>query len=154
VAGVVARIQGILGAATLVVALLTAVALLVAALGIVNTLVTSVLERTREIGLWKALGATSHQVRGVFLLEAALLGLLGGLTGVGLALLAILPADAAASHLLAERAAFPLRTGVFFVPPWLPIAGPALSTVVAMLAALQPAHRAARVDPVRALRHE
>jgi len=154
VASVVARIDDFLGALTIVVALLTGVALLVAALGIVNTMVTSVLERTHEIGLWKAVGATSAQVRTVFLLEAGLIGLVGGLLGLGIALLVQIPADGVALRMIAERAAFPVRGSVFHVPAWLPVAGPALATVVAMLAALYPAYRAARVDPVRALRHE
>ena len=154
VASVISRIEGFLGALTIVVALLTGVALLVAALGIVNTMVTSVLERTHEIGLWKAVGATSSQVRTVFLLEAGLIGLLGGLAGLGVALLVQIPADAFALRVIAERAAFPVRGSVFHVPAWLPLAGPLLAAGIAMLAALYPAHRAARVDPVRALRHE
>ena len=154
VASVIARIEGFLGALTILVALLTGVALLVAALGIVNTMVTSVLERTHEIGLWKAVGATSGQVRTVFLLEAAMIGLLGGLLGLVVALLVQIPLDAVALRLIAERAAFPVRGSVFHLPTWLPLAGPLLAAGVAMLAALYPAHRAARVDPVRALRHE
>ena len=154
VASVISRIEGFLGAMTIVVALLTGVALLVAALGIVNTMVTSVLERTHEIGLWKAVGATSGQVRTVFLLEAGLIGLLGGLLGLGVALLVQIPADAFALRMIAERAAFPVRGSVFHMPAWLPPAGPLLAAGIAMLAALYPAHRAARVDPVRALRHE
>lgn len=154
VASVISRIGGFLGALTIVVSLLTGVALLVAALGIVNTMVTSVLERTHEIGLWKAVGATSGQVRTVFLLEAAMIGLLGGLLGLGVALLVQIPADALALRMISERAAFPLQGSVFHVPAWLPVAGPLLAAGIAMLAALYPAHRAARVDPVRALRHE
>jgi putative ABC transport system permease protein len=154
VASTVESVEDTLAMLTVAVSLLTGIALLVAALGIVNTMVTSVLERTREIGLWKAVGATRGQVRAVFLMEAALLGLVGGLAGLGLALLAMIPGEAIARGIVAERSAFPLVGGVFHVPLWLPIAGPALGTLVAMLASLVPAHRAARVDPVHALRHE
>lgn len=154
VASVVERVEGLLAGITVIVGLLTGIALLVAALGIVNTMVTSVLERTREIGLWKAIGATSGQVRAVFLVEAALIGLIGGLLGLGAALLVQIPATHFAESIIAEKAAFPIRGSVFVVPAWLPIAGPLLASFVAMVAALYPAHRAARVDPVRALRHE
>jgi putative ABC transport system permease protein len=154
VASAVESIENTLAMLTVAVSLLTGIALLVAALGIVNTMVTSVLERTREIGLWKAVGATRGQVRAVFLLEAGLLGLVGGLAGLGLALLGMIPGEAIARGIVVESSRFPLVGGVFHVPFWLPIAGPALGTLVAMLASLVPAHRAAGVDPVHALRHE
>jgi putative ABC transport system permease protein len=154
VASAVESVDATLAMLTVAIAMLTGVALLVAALGIVNTMVTSVLERTREIGLWKAVGATRGQVRAVFLLEAALLGLVGGLTGLGLALLGMLPGEAIARSVVEEHARFPMVGGVFHVPAWLPLAGPALGTLVAMLASLVPANRAASVDPVHALRHE
>lgn len=154
VASAIEAVEGTLAALTVAVSLLTGIALLVAALGIVNTMVTSVIERTREIGLWKAVGATRGQVRTVFLLEAALLGLLGGLLGLGLALLGMLPGEALARQVVAEKAAVPITGGVFRVPLWLPFAGPLLGTLTAMLASLLPANRAASVDPVEALRHE
>lgn len=154
VATVLSRIESFLAGITIAVSILTGIALFVAALGIANTMVTSVLERTREIGLWKAIGATSGQVRLVFLLEAALIGFAGGLVGLGAALLLRIPAEEIAKLLIAERSAFPVRGGLFYVPVWLPLAGPALATAIAMVAALYPAHRAARVDPVRALHHE
>ena len=154
VAGAIEAVEGTLAALTVAIALLTGIALLVAALGIVNTMVTSVIERTREIGLWKAVGATRGQVRTVFLLEAALLGLVGGLLGLGLALLGMIPGEAVARQIVAEKASVPISAGVFRVPAWLPLAGPALGTLVAMLASLLPANRAASIDPVEALRHE
>ena len=154
VASAVESVDNTLSMLTVAVAMLTGIALLVAALGIVNTMVTSVLERTREIGLWKAVGATRGQVRSVFLLEAALLGLVGGLAGLGLALLAMIPGEAIARHVVAQSTIFPVVGGVFHVPLWLPFAGPALGTLTAMLASVLPAHRAASVDPVHALRHE
>jgi len=154
VSGVVERLQGTFAAVTVAVAFLTGVALLVAALGIVNTMVTSVLERTREIGLWKALGATDGQVRAAFLLEGAMLGLLGGLLGLGAALLLRGPLDDAAQEAIAARTPFPFAGTVVETPLWLCVLGPLLATVIATLAAVYPAHRAARVDPVRALRHD
>jgi putative ABC transport system permease protein len=154
VASVTERIDRTLGILTLVVSFLTGIALVVAALGIVNTMVTSVLERTSEIGLWKAVGATNGQVRSVFVMEAAMIGLLGGLLGLGVALGLMVPGEALAARILSERTAIPFDGGLFRVPLWLALGGPALATTVAVLASLYPAARAARVDPVRALRHD
>ncbi|MGE0433390.1 MAG: ABC transporter permease [Planctomycetota bacterium] len=139
---------------TMLISMLTAIALLVAALGIMNTMITSVLERTREIGLWKALGATDLQVRSVFLAEAALIGLIGGLTGLGLALLMMVPVGALASDWITRESGMPFSGPVFDLPAWLMIAAPLMAAGVAMLAAFWPSSRAARIDPVRALRHE
>jgi putative ABC transport system permease protein len=154
VATVLERIERSLGVLTLVVSFLTGIALIVAALGIVNTMVTSVLERTAEIGLWKAVGATDGQVRRVFVLEAAILGLVGGLLGLGVAALLTVPGEALATRILAQRSAVPVEAGLFRIPVWLALGGPLLATCVAVLASLYPAARAARVDPVRALRHD
>jgi putative ABC transport system permease protein len=154
VASILERIDRTLGVLTLVVSFLTGIALIVAALGIVNTMVTSVLERTSEIGLWKAVGATDAQVRAVFVMEAAMIGLLGGVLGLGAALGLMAPGEALAERILAERTAIPFDGNLFRVPLWLALGGPALATAVSVLASLYPAARAARVDPVRALRHD
>ncbi len=154
VAGVVSTVEGVLAAVTVIVAFLTGIALLVAALGILNTMVTSVLERTREIGLWKAVGATDAQVRIVFTIEAAIIGLLGGLVGLGLAVLLSIPGEAIAQGFIRDNSSFPISGQVFQLPLWLAFTGPGIALVVAVLAALYPAWRASAIDPVRALRHE
>ncbi|MDC1142433.1 ABC transporter permease [Planctomycetota bacterium] len=154
VATVMDRLQTVLNVITVVVAFLTGIALLVATLGIVNTMITSVLERTREIGIFKAVGATNGQVMLVFLTESALIGLLGGLLGLGVSLLAMIPGDMIAKSIISSTAAVPFKGDVFIVPLWLAFAGPALGTFTAILAAVIPARRASRIDPVRALRTE
>jgi putative ABC transport system permease protein len=154
VASVLQQVETMLTVITVIIAFLTGIALIVSTLGIVNTMITSVLERTREIGIFKAVGATSWQVQAVFLTESALIGLIGGALGLGIAVLAMFPGDAIAAGIIAERAAVPYNGSVFVVPVWLAVAGPALGTATAVLAAIVPARRASRIDPVKALRHD
>ena len=154
VAGVLQQIDNSLTIVTVVVAFLTGIALLVSTLGIVNTMITSVLERTREIGIYKAVGASDLQVMAMFLTESALIGFGGGLLGLGIAVLAMLPGDAIAAGMIAERAAVSLEGSVFVVPLWLMAGGPLLGLTTAVVAAFIPARRAASIDPVKALRHD
>jgi putative ABC transport system permease protein len=127
------------------------IALLAAAFGIVNTLYMSVQERTREIGLMKAMGMGSGRVFSLFSIEAAFLGFLGSAIGVGVAMLAGTGLSAIlADGLLAD---LPGLTLIAFDP--LSIAGIiALVMVIAFLAGTLPAARAARADPVESLRYE
>jgi putative ABC transport system permease protein len=130
------------------------VALVVAALGITNTMIMSVLERTREIGIIKALGARDGQILGIFLIEGVLIGLLGGLLGLGLAYLASFPGDRIARSIMEPQAHAAIPGSIFIFPLWLLLGAPALACVITTLAALYPARRAARVDPITSLRHE
>jgi putative ABC transport system permease protein len=154
VASVLEQVETMLTVITVIIGFLTGIALIVSTLGIVNTMITSVLERTREIGIFKAVGATNSQVMAVFLTESAIIGLVGGLLGLGIAMLAMIPGDIIAAGMIAERAAVPYTGSVFIMPVWLAIAGPALGAGTAVLAAIAPARRAARIDPVKALRHD
>lgn len=154
VASVLEQVETMLAVITVIISFLTGIALIVSTLGIVNTMITSVLERTREIGIFKAVGATDGQVMAVFLTESAMIGLIGGLLGLGLSVLAMFPGDAIAQGIISDRAAIPYAGDVFVLPLWLAVAGPALGAVTAILAAIVPARRAARVDPVKALRHD
>jgi len=154
VAAVLKRLESSLTVVTVILSFLTGIALVVATLGIVNTMITSVLERTREIGVWKAVGATNFQVQIVFIIESALIGLFGGGLGLGVAALSMIPGDLIARNLIAQRTSIPFDGAVFILPYWLIATGPLLGTYVAVLAAIYPAMRAARVDPVTALRHD
>jgi putative ABC transport system permease protein len=129
-------------------------ALTVAALGIANTMLISVLERVREIGVMKAVGARDGHVLAIFLVEGAMVGLLGGLLGLLLAWGVSFPADAWVRGLLASRTRIKLESSVFAFPWWLLLSGPAFACLATTLAAFYPARRAARIDPVTALRHE
>ncbi|OWK45127.1 ABC transporter permease [Fimbriiglobus ruber] len=135
--------------------LFSLVSLLIAALGITNTLITSVVERTREIGILKALGATDRQVMALFLTEGGIIGLTGGLLGLALAWGLSFPADSLVHRLIQEQAPEMLVSEtVFEFPAWLPVLTVVFAILVTTLAAFYPSRRAARVQPVEALRHE
>jgi putative ABC transport system permease protein len=127
-------------------------ALAVASLGIINTLVMAILERRREIGVLKALGAADRDVRRLFFAEAAVMGLFGGAVGVflGWAIGRIINFGTdlylAQQNLPAEK--------IWSVPWWLVGSAIGFSVVVSLIAGLYPATRAAKLDPVQALRYE
>lgn len=131
------------------------VTFLIAGTGIANTLITAIYERTAEIGLMKAVGATTRQVMTVFLAEAAAIGGGGGLCGLGIGLILNQVVNAvarqAASSQLAQAGG---AVDIVATPLWLLIVAPAFAALVGILAGLYPARRAAALDPVVALRHE
>lgn len=132
------------------------VALFVAGIGITNTLVTSVVERTREIGILKAIGATRGQVLGIFLTEGAAIGLFGSMLGLALARLLAFPADAWVHRMIEKQLMVDkmLTTTIFIFPTWLWGAAMAFALSVTTVAAYYPARRAAGVDPILALKYE
>ena len=134
--------------------LLTAVgsvALLIAGLGIANTLLMTVMERYEEIGLYKAIGATDGDIRLMFIAEAAVLGLVGSLGGLVLAAVVCWALQWGINVYLAHEGV--QRTAdAFFFPWWLLVSATAISTGLSVLSGLYPASRAARVDPIKALR--
>lgn len=133
-------------------ALLAGISLFVAAIGISNTLIMSITERTREIGIMKAIGGDNRTIMSIFFCEAGLLGLLGGVIGGAGAWLLDAIANATVNHYIASAGA--PRVEFFFIP-WYLWSGAILFAVgVSLLAAAYPAYRAARVDPIKALRHD
>jgi putative ABC transport system permease protein len=135
----------VLGIIQLVLVGIAAISLLVGGIGIMNTMLMAVTERTGEIGVMKAIGATNTRILGIFLVEAALIGLAGGIIGVlvgtGLASLVSIAAEASALQLQAV------------VSPVLVAAALAFSMLVGLLSGLIPARRASQLDPVEAMRH-
>jgi putative ABC transport system permease protein len=127
-------------------------ALAVAALGIVNTLVMAILERRREIGIMKAIGASDGDVKKLFLAEAAVMGLLGGTLGVALGWLIGRLINTGANFYL-RRQNLPAEN-LWAVPWWLVGGAIAFAIVISMISGIYPAARAARLDPVQALRYE
>jgi ABC-type lipoprotein release transport system permease subunit len=127
-------------------------ALFVAAIGIANTMIMAVYERTREIGILKAIGASPGDIRRLFVVEASLIGLLGGIVGtIGGWLLGLgLNAGMLAYF---DYMDIPMRGTFFYVTGWLVALALGFATVVGLLAGLYPAARAARLEPLEALRH-
>ncbi|HYL09568.1 MAG TPA: FtsX-like permease family protein [Candidatus Acidoferrales bacterium] len=127
-------------------------ALAVASLGIINTLVMAILERRREIGVLKALGASDPDVRKLFFAEAGAMGFLGGIFGVLLGWLIGRALTLGTNFYLARRELPPIDLSV--VPWWMVFGAIAFAVVVSLAAGLYPASRAARLNPVEALRYE
>jgi putative ABC transport system permease protein len=127
-------------------------ALAVALLGIVNTLIMAILERRREIGIMKAIGAADADIRRLFFAEAGVMGLLGGMLGVGLGWTMGRVINAG-TNIYLKRQAMPAET-FWAVPWWLVLGAIAFAVVVSLISGMYPASRAARLDPVQALRYE
>jgi putative ABC transport system permease protein len=127
-------------------------ALAVATLAIINTLVMAVLERRREIGVMKAIGASDGDVKKLFFTEAGAMGFFGGLLGIVLGF-AIGKAINVGTGIYLQRHQLPAEP-VWILPPWLIGAAIAFSILVSLVAGLYPASRAARLDPVQTLKYE
>ena len=127
-------------------------ALTVASIGIVNTLVMAVLERRREIGIMKAIGASDQDVRGLFFAEAGAMGLLGGALGVALGW-AIGQVISVGTNIYLRNQGFPPEH-LWAVTWWLIVFALGVAFVISLLSGLYPASRAAKLDPVQALRYE
>ena len=127
-------------------------ALVVASLGIVNTLVMTVLERRREIGVMKAIGASDIDVQQLFFIEAGVMGLGGGVLGILLGW-AIGKAINFGTNVYLTRQDLTPET-FWYVPLWLVFGALGFSIAVSLVSGLYPARRAAQLDPVQALRHD
>lgn len=126
------------------------IALLVATIGIANTMMMSVMERTREIGVMKAVGGEEGDLQRLFLVEGAMLGLIGGVAGLlfGWGIVSLI--QAGVDYYL-HRLAIP-SVDVFHLPVWMIGAILGVALLVSLLAGLAPARRAARIEPIDALR--
>jgi putative ABC transport system permease protein len=136
---ILSTFTAILGVLTLVVGAIAAISLTVAGIGIMNVMLVSVSERTREVGLLKALGVGRRQILSVFLTEAALISSLGGLLGLGLGWSAV-------RLLVRLYPVFPASP-----PAWAVWSAFFVSIGVGVVFGLLPARRASRLDPVLAL---
>ena len=127
-------------------------ALTVAGLGIVNTLAMAILERRREIGIMKAIGASDGDVKKLFFAEAAVMGFVGGILGVALGW-SIGRVINIGTNIYLRSQDLPAEN-LWSVPWWLVVGAIVFAILVSMISGLYPAARAARLDPVQALRYE
>ncbi len=131
------------------------VAFFVAALSITNTMVMSIYERTREIGIMKVLGCKLSDIRGMFLLEAGIIGIAGGVLGVGLSYIV-----SAVVNTLAAKGGMSMvgidasTSALSVIPPWLDLAALVLATAVGVISGLYPAIRATRLSALEAIKNE
>jgi putative ABC transport system permease protein len=128
------------------------IALIVAAIGVVNTMIMAILERTREIGVMRAVGAKRGTVSRLFTIEAALLGFWGGVLGVGIGYGLTRVANIFINKQLLTSGL--KAQNIITLPLWLIATVIAITTVIGMFAGLYPARRAAKLDPVEALHYE
>ena len=128
------------------------IALLTASLGIANTMIMSINERRREIGVLKSLGADESDIRSLFLVESGAIGLLGTVGGILAGWTITRIVSAIAQHYMKEEGITPFE--LFSLPAWLILIALAFGIGVSVLAGYYPARRAARIDPVAALRND
>jgi len=146
--GPTAFIEGVAASVGTLTAIITGIgmiSLLVGGLSVINTMTMSVLERTREIGIRKAIGASDGQIMGQFVAEAAVVGLLGGVSGLALGWLIATGLNAAAGS---------SGTQLFLVTPSLAMGSVTFAVILGVVSGLYPAYHASSLNPVEALRHE
>lgn len=150
---------------------LGAISLFVAAIGIMNTMVMSISERTREIGVMKALGCYVKDIRRIFLLEAGCIGMMGGLAGVVLSVIISfimnLVSAGAGSYIQGVFQGMPLSSlaglwqavttpgsRISVIPLWLALAGLGISLAIGLVSGLYPANKAVRISALEAIKYE
>ncbi len=128
-----------------------AVSLFVAAIGITNTMMMSIYERTKEIGVMKVLGCDLRNIRSLFLLEAGFIGFIGGVIGLGLSLILSVVVNKVA---VGASESMGITGGISYIPPWLGLLALVFAVMVGMVAGFFPARRAMRLSPLAAIRNE
>ena len=140
------QVNSIFGLITLFLVGIGSISIVVGGVGIMNAMVTSVVERTKEIGIMKALGASDLKVLTIFVLEAGFIGMIGGIIGIligyGLSILVAI---------IGAQSGFPLEAAISWE---ITLGALAFSMLLGMTAGAIPAYRAARMDPIEALRFE
>jgi ABC-type antimicrobial peptide transport system permease subunit len=143
----------------MVMGLVGAVALFVAAINIANTMIMSIYERTKEIGIMKVIGCRLGDICSLFLLEAGILGLIGGIIGIGLSFagstaLNNMPPSESGSNIFGVYIDPNVGGSLSIIPFWLVLLALAVSVGIAVLAGLYPSIRAMRLSALEAIRNE
>ena len=145
---------------------LGAISLFVAALGITNTMIMSIYERTREIGVMKVLGCTLGNIRTVFLMEAGLIGFIGGVVGIiisygisfGLNYISMAGMDGGGGYGFSMGGLFGGMGGngskISIIPPWLVALSLVFATLIGLVSGFGPANRAVKISALEAIKHE
>lgn len=141
------QINNVLGIVQFILVGIAAISLIVGGIGIMNSTYTSVLERTKEIGIMKAIGAQNKDILSLFLIESGFFGLIGGIFGVLLG-----TAAAKLVQFIAEQAGFSLIK--VSIDPKLILFGLLFAVLVGMMSGIVPAYRASKLKPADALRYE
>ena len=140
------QINSIFGLITVFLVGIGSISILVGGVGIMNAMITSVVERTKEIGIMKALGASNFKILAIFMLEAGFIGMIGGIIGIligyGLAILVAI---------IGAQSGFPLEAGINWQ---ITLGALSFSMILGMVSGALPAWRAANLDPIEALRFE
>jgi len=129
-----------------------AIGLLIACFGIVNTMVTSVLERTKEIGIMKAVGARNKDIRNLYFAETSIIGFGGGAFGVVLGWFVTRIIQPIINFYIVRHGGEAMD--LFYMPIWLVTGAIGFAVLISLIAGFYPARRATRIDPVQALRYE
>jgi putative ABC transport system permease protein len=144
------RISSVLGSTSILLTAIAVISLIVGAIGIMNTMFTSVLERTKDIGILKAIGSKNRDIMMIFLFNAGIIGLIGGIFGI---IFGVIGAGFIAQFSgISSAGRFSLIS--VYVSPWLVVGIFVLSVGVGLLAGVIPAYRASKLRPVEALRYE
>ena len=149
---VIAQANRIFRVIQIVLGIFGVIALIVSAIGLLNTMTISLLERTSEIGIMRAIGASAGDIKRLFLIESFIIGFLGGVTGIGVGILAAEVFNSGVNILAITLGAPPVD--LFVYPGWFIIFIILLSSLVGLLAGFWPAKRAAKLNPLEALRYK
>lgn len=151
------EMQGSLGVIEMVLGGLAAISLLVAAISITNTMIMSIYERTREIGIMKVLGCFIGNIRAIFLMEAGMIGLLGGIVGAIISyIISAIMNSMGGSGALSQMFGIYSEGGgaVSIIPIWLVLLALAFSTVIGLISGFYPANRAVKISALEAIKNE
>lgn len=133
-----------------------AVSLFVAAIGIANTMMMSIYERTKEIGVLKVLGCAMGNIRTLFLMEAAFIGFIGGLVGIILSYAVSFLINRVAGNAMGDYYYYGsnIEASISYIPPWLALAALGFAVLIGIISGFLPALRAMKLSPLAAIRNE